>query len=80
MTDYEATNTQIRIRFVGTEDSENFNMRQTESNRFHPDWTAYLNGDKGSKGGEYICQEGDHSELISINFAQIAYTMPGKQY
>jgi hypothetical protein len=69
----------VRIRFAGTEDAETFHMAPSECIRFHSEWRSYLNGD-GSKGGEYTCEDGDHTVLISLNFDQVAYTEPGKVY
>ena len=69
----------VRIRFAGTDDPETFQMAHSECVRFHSDWKSYLGGN-GSKGGEYRCQDGDNSVLISLNFDLIAYTEPGKIY
>ena len=73
-----AAKARLRIRFAGTEDSETFQMSESESIRFQADWKSYMEG--GRKGGDYNCFSGETPVLISINFEQIAYIEPGKIY
>lgn len=69
----------IRIRFAGCPDTETFHMTPNECTKFHSEWKAYLGGN-GAIGGEYACEEADHSLVISLNFSLIAYVEPGKVY
>jgi len=69
----------VRIRFAGSDETETFHMTPSECKRFHTDWKSYLGGSH-VRGGEYQSRESDHGVVIALNFAQIAYTEPGKVY
>ena len=71
------TTVAVRIRFAGSDEAETFHMMPREFKRFQTDWKSYLTGSH-VRGGEYQTVEGDHGVVISMNFAQIAYTEPGK--
>jgi len=79
MIDDALTITRIRIRFAGTEDSENFHLSAAECMRLHSDWKSFLAGN-GPRGGEYYRHDGENPVLMALNFDHIVYTEPGKIY
>ncbi len=69
----------IRIRFSGTQNADLIHMSPEESARFQAEWRNYIDG-SGEVGGEYMIENGDTPYVISLNFSQIAFIEPGKQY